>query len=177
MTTNHDDLGQMAFDELFTGETEPVDNVPPVESDIEASNFVRLIATRQGEIDRMTELRDAEVSKINDVYNQRIESLERGIGFFSQQLEFYLREANRQDENVKSKTFSSGRISLRKQPDRIEIDSNFKPEENTDSPYVRGKKTYCVDRETLKKSHKNGYELPDWAKVEEGKTKFKVEVY
>ena len=177
MATNHDDLGQMAFDELFTGETEPVDNVPPVESDIQASNFVRLIATRQGEIDRMTELRDAEVSKINDVYNQRIEKLHNNIGFFSQQLEDYLRERNRQNVKVKSMTFSSGRISLKKQPDRIEIHPEFNAEEGYPSAFLKETVTYSVDKTVLRKYLKEGGTLPSWADLKEGETKFKVEVY
>jgi len=179
MATNYEELEQLSFAELLDGQIQPIeaDNIPPVEDKERASTFIRLVATRRAKMAEIAKRRDDEVSKINDVYNHQIEGLDRATKYFTVQLENYLREINRQSKgNIKSCPLSYGTISLRKNPDKIEINPEFNPEENPDSPFVKEKKTYSVDKTEIKTHLKKTGELPDWAKLVDGETVFKLEV-
>jgi len=170
------DLNTLSIEELLNDELAEIESIPPIEKDEQVEVYLRLIASRIKEVQRLKALRDAEVSRIVETADFKIKRIDDTVSFFKSQLHNYLLGVHNQNPKVRSLDFLNGKIRFRKLPDKVEIPETFDPEGNIDSPYIKAKTTYGIDRQTLLKIAKSGGELPEWATFTVGEDKFELEV-
>lgn len=170
------DLEQLSIEELLTNELGEIESVPPIEKEEQVETYLRLIASRLKEIERLKKLRDNEVLKIMETTDQKIKRIQDNIDFFGSQLHNYLLSMHNRNQKIRSLDFINGKLRFRKMPDTIKIAEGFAPEDDLANPHVKAKTVYSIDKQGLLKLAKSGGELPEWAIFQTGEDKFEMEV-
>ena len=173
------DLNTLSIEELLNDELAEIESIPPIEKDEQVEVYLRLIASRIKEVQRLKALRDAEVSRIVETADFKIKRIDDTVSFFKSQLHNYLLGVHNQNPKVRNLDFLNGKIRFRKLPDKVEIDPDFKPDIESNSAYVVSGTYYTVNKKALMDTVKNGIGtigLPEWAKFVPGEDKFELEV-
>lgn len=154
---------------------EPNEVTLDVTDDKGATMLIRNMAHAEKEIARLNEYADSEIKRMTSWRDEQIERIERHHLYFRNLAESYMRDVY-EKTGGKTKTLKliGGQFQIRKLPDKIKIDEAFKPEENKKDKFVVSKTTYRVDLKSVMDNLKVNGELPDYAEVVEGDTKFKV---
>jgi len=148
-----------------------------VSDEASATLAMRVIESREREIERIRQTADGEKARIENWARAEVERHQKAISFFVAPLESFLRDINEKTGGkTKSIKYPYGTIQLRKLPDKIEIAEEFKPEEHPDDPYVKAKTNYSVDKTAIKAAMKDSGELPEYATLVPGQTKFDYKV-
>jgi len=161
-----------AIAEDFSGELEPIESAPMVESEEAAQTALYRLVVRDKKIDKIEKRRDFIVSQAKEWAKKEIEKLENQKQYLAIPLESFMEAINKSNPKIKSLKFPAGVIGLRKSPERIEIDADFVPEKHLDDPFIKQTISYSVDKKAIKEKLKETGELPEYASVVPSEAKF-----
>jgi phage host-nuclease inhibitor protein Gam len=154
----------------------PEENEIEVNDNEQAAIAMRRIAAHDKEVARIEGIVHAEIERVQNWAANEVERLQRQKQFFAAPLESFLRNTNEQSQGkVKSLKFPSGTAQLRKSPDKIVVDESFDQramatEWEGGSTFV--KISYAVDKKQIMNAVKDTGQIPPWAVLEPGETKF-----
>jgi len=175
---NEEQFAMKAMTEEFEGEIDNrdlnLDETPVVETEELASTFLNLIRSRERKLEDIEIFRENKIAEINEWCDAAMMQVKASILYFQQPLQIFMESRNRENEKVKSIKFPNGTIGLRKSPDRIEIDRNFQPDQHPEDKFVKSvvKTIYSVDKKAIADQAKETGEVPDYAVLIPGETKF-----
>ena len=148
---------------------------PPVIEDYDTAEEVVSKVVLDGEtIKGIQAKRDFIIANANLWAEQKIKQIENYNNWYSSRLIDFMRGINKSDPQKKSIKFPLGTIGFRQLPEKIEIDLDFNPAENTDDPFVSAKTIYSVSKADIMKKLKTTGELPEYASVVPGEIKFYI---
>lgn len=146
---------------------------PPVveEYEIAETTLSKMVLNDQ-KIQAIEERRDFICKSANIWAEKEIKRIKSYNEWISQPLKYFMIGINRNNPKLKSLKFPMGKIGLRQSPQKIEIDADFVPAEHKDDPNVVRKVSYAVSKKDIASQLKETGELPDYASVVPGETKF-----
>ena len=174
-----------SIDEDVTGELQPEGEFGIIEKNEEAMTLLERIKVRQDAIEGLEKLYEFRTRALREKIEQADKWLadekvkyQRQIDFFKMPLKQFMEAINASNPKIKSLNLPTGKLKLRKLPDKIVITDGFKATaDDYGKPGIFEKLTYEINRTAIKEHLKKTGEMPDYATIETGETKFEVEVY
>lgn len=175
-----------SIDEDVTGELVPVqnDDYQIVEKEEDATTLLERIAARTHKINRLKELYLARVQPLQDKIDQaqkwlddETAKIQSQVVFLSGPLEEFMRAINASNPKIKSLNLPTGKLKLRKLPDKVIVADDFQPTaDDMGKVGVVEKISYSVNKTDIKKHIEETGEVLDYAHIEPGEVKFEYEV-
>ena len=164
-----------AIEEEYSGELEEIDvdqPCPVVESDEAVITTLGRLIYRDKAIEKIKQQADFIVSNAQLWAMREVAKIEKQKEWFLTPLQSFMESINKSNPKIKSLKFPVGRIGLRQSPQTIAIDPDFVSADHKDDPNVTEKTTYSVSKKSVKKQLDDTGEIPDYASVVPGETKF-----
>ncbi len=165
----------IAIEEEFTGSLEEIDvdqPSPVVEGDEAVITTLSRLNVRDKEIAKIEQQGYFMKDNIDAWMSNQIHKIEKQKAWLQIPLQSFMEAINKSNPKIKSLKFPVGKIGLRQTPQKIEIDEDFVAETHKEDPFVKAKITYSVSKKDIASQLKETGELPDYASVIPGETKF-----
>ena len=164
-----------AIQEDYSGELEAIDTDQPspvVETDEAVITILSRLNVRDKMMATVTSHANFMREQADEWEKRAIEKIEKQKEWLRIPLQSFIESINKSNPKIKSLKFPTGTIGLRQSPQKIEIDEDFDPSKHTDDPNVVAKTTWSVCKSVIAKTLKETGEIPDYASVVPGETKF-----
>lgn len=175
-----------SINEDVTGELIPVNenDYEIIEAEEQAITYLERIQARKHKLNKIKELYQERVQALQDKIDQAYKWLDEEetklnseIGWLIRPLEDFMRAINASNPKIKSLNLPTGKLKLRKLPDKVIIMDGFKAtKDDLGKPGIVEKISYDVNKTEIKKHIEETGEVLDYAHIEPGETKFEYEV-
>lgn len=167
-----------AIQEEYSGDLEEIDveqPYPVVETDEAVITTLSRVLVRDKAIGKINAQCNFMIDQAMEWAKTEIEKIEKQKQYFLTPLQSFMESINKSNPKIKSLKFPVGKIGLRQSPQKIEIEADFVPADHTDDPNVIKKVSYSVSKKQIKEQLDKTGEIPDYASVVPGETKFYYE--